>query len=427
MIKMVVKKPAKTYCKYCKKVLSDPKEIKLNHHESCNDTFQEFEKIHKKIEEQLAISLGLNESKIVEFLEKKNIKYTLNENMELDDLKISNTNIPDFKLSTSYLNELRTLSITNSFLHEEWMYNRDPSYIYKEGVIYKDDLGLKQLPNNIGELKNLKTLILSGNTIKNFPEEILELKNLKELTLEANDLKKLPEIITKMSNLESLNLSYNPLQTLPNSFVNLINLKKLVFNYECNHVEFFLPSNFGNLLNLEELRIISCKISSLPETFANLKALRILEISGPEYFIIQDLQPDASYDNYYFTFKLPPNFGILPKLEELKIICCHLGTLPESFSNLKSLRKLDITNDYKYFLDPKAFELFPNTIRELNIERNEIKKLPKEITNLKDLQLLNLKNNPVAKNSQTRGKGTNKLITDYFIDMKKKNGLIITT
>ena len=426
MIKMVIKNPAKTYCQYCKKVLSNSKEKKLQYHKSCYEEFLEFENIHKTIEEQLSLSLGLPENQITEFLENKKITYSLNNNMKISEIKMIDTNLSSIKLSSSFLDELQTLSIINLFSHEEWMDRRDPSWREREGVIYKSDPGLTELPESIGELKNLKVVTLSGNSIKNIPESILELDNLKELTLEANDLEILPEIITRLTNLESLNLSYNPLRTLPDSFVNLINLKKLVFNFECINVRFSLPNNFGDLPKLKELRILSCigpnLIWSLPDSFAKLNALCILEITGSGYLNARYLGPDPSYP---FTFKLPSNFGILPKLEELRIIYCHLEPLPESFANLKSLQILEIADDYKYFSDPKAFDFFPISLKELNLERNNIDLIPPAIINLKNLQLLNIKDNPVAKNMHIRGKRINKPFAEFVSEMKKKNGLII--
>ena len=153
--------------------------------------------------------------------------------------------------------------------------------------------------------------------------------------------------------------------------------------------------NFGDLPKLEELRILSCVgpnlIWSLPDSFAKLNALRVLEITGPDYLNARYLRPDPSYP---FTFKLPSNFGILPKLEELRIIYCHLGPMPES-------------------------------LKELNLERNNIDSIPPAIINLKNLRLLNIKYNPVAKNMHIRGKRINKPFAEFVSEMKKKNGLII--
>ena len=441
---MEVKKSAKTYCQFCKKVLSKHHEKKLNYHKSCYDTIHKFENIHEKIKEQLAIDLGLTEDQIVEFIKNKNLIYSLNDNMKIYDLKISNTKLSTIKLSASYLDELQNLSIENVFSHEEWMDNRDPSWKEREGVIYKSDPGLTKLPESIGELKNLRIVSLSGNSIKNFPESILRLDNLRELTLEANDLEIHPEIITKLTTLETLNLSYNPLRTLPDSFVNLSNLKKLIFNFECTNVRFNLPNNFGDLPKLEELRILSCQgpnlIWSFPDSFAKLNALRVLEITGPDYKYARYLRPDPLYP---FTFKLPSNFGFLSKLEELRLIYCHLEPLPASFSNLKTLQILDISDDSKYFINPKAFEFFPNNLKELNLERNVFKTIPHEIEkltklqklnlegnkitsistviiNLKNLHLLNIKYNPVASANKY-----SKLVTAYLDEMQKKTGLII--
>jgi Leucine-rich repeat (LRR) protein len=56
--------------------------------------------------------------------------------------------------------------------------------------------------------KNLKSLNLSGSTLKELPEEIGNLKNLVHLDLSYNQIRELPESITECENLRYLNLMY---------------------------------------------------------------------------------------------------------------------------------------------------------------------------------------------------------------------------
>jgi len=63
-----------------------------------------------------------------------------------------------------------------------------------------EELGLTELPKEIGELKNLQRLSLDNNQLSELPKEIGELKNLQELTLANNPKLNIPqEIVGKSS------------------------------------------------------------------------------------------------------------------------------------------------------------------------------------------------------------------------------------
>ena len=61
---------------------------------------------------------------------------------------------------------------------------------------------LKNLPPEIGNLKKLEDLNLSGNNIAILPDEIGELACLKKLLLDGNKLKTLPKTIQQLTNLD---------------------------------------------------------------------------------------------------------------------------------------------------------------------------------------------------------------------------------
>jgi len=105
--------------------------------------------------------------------------------------------------------------------------------LYESGEIYSvdhvnfDGWGLEFIPQEIFELKNLRTLSLEFNQIKNIPDDISELKLLKYLYLCYNQLKELPESIGNLTSLKGLNLIHNNLSTLPKTMRNLKNLKHI--------------------------------------------------------------------------------------------------------------------------------------------------------------------------------------------------------
>lgn len=70
---------------------------------------------------------------------------------------------------------------------------------------------LKELPENIGSLNELKALILCDNFIERLPTSIALLTNLKSLSLHKNSLRTLPREIISLKNLTELSLRENPL------------------------------------------------------------------------------------------------------------------------------------------------------------------------------------------------------------------------
>ncbi|EMN15221.1 leucine-rich repeat domain-containing protein [Leptospira borgpetersenii] len=90
------------------------------------------------------------------------------------------------------------------------------------------DQGIKILPRQIGQFKNLTTLHLDGNSLTTLPNEIGQFKNLRSLKLYSNQLTTLPKEIEQLQNLRELDLNSNKLTTLPKEIGHLKNLRRLV-------------------------------------------------------------------------------------------------------------------------------------------------------------------------------------------------------
>ncbi|CAB4297982.1 unnamed protein product [Prunus armeniaca] len=112
--------------------------------------------------------------------------------------------------------------------------------------------------NLILQLKCLRTLNLSGNSIKELPEEIGELKHLRHIDLSFNCiLEKLPDTICGLYNLSTLRLVWcSELKKLPENMGNLINLKHL-YVLLCGRLASF-PKGIGRLTSLQTLDLCHC-------------------------------------------------------------------------------------------------------------------------------------------------------------------------
>ncbi len=117
------------------------------------------------------------------------------------------------------------------------------------------------LKNKLGDLKllpNLKRISLKGEGITEFPKEILNLPNLEILNIEGTLISSLPSKIKKLENLRALSISFNTLDNYEKDIKLLIHLPKLT--------SLIMPYD-----------ICSQKI---PKSIANLKQLKILELSS---------------------------------------------------------------------------------------------------------------------------------------------------
>jgi Leucine-rich repeat (LRR) protein len=172
------------------------------------------------------------------------------------DLSIENGNNNYVKaLDTIYNLELLTLSCEDSIKSfKPIIQNQNLTRLSLSGDCYKTE----DIPDDILQLKNLKTFELHYKSMKivskkikylknleniNFesceiedlPNEFGELENLKSLILYDNELTKLPEVIAKLKNLEYLDLSSNNIDDkIPESYNNLSELKKIYLGNNVN-------------------------------------------------------------------------------------------------------------------------------------------------------------------------------------------------
>lgn len=357
-----------SYCKFCKRLLDDPKEIELNYHLLCNESFKDEFKEYREVLNQLVKVFDLPEREIIEKITKKLITYTLNEQgkiNELNYLRLANYgNFPvtgqcEYKYNdnfdiieasfyeygyktlpdpiTSYKN-LEKLSI-NYFSHrfefdeeiEDYYNNRIKSFPVDlcnlQNLQYIDLswMGIHQLPNNFGNLKNLKTLILKINGFSSLPDFFRNLQNLSSLDLSQNKFTVFPPIVLKLTNLSTLNLSHNNLTSLPESVNDMKNLTELnLLNNKLSSV----PKNIGNMTNLITLTLRTNKINSIPETIGNMNNLENLDLSFNKNLKL-----------------LPSSIGNLSKLQVLNVGRTGIENLPCEMSRLTNLKSLWIAND----------------------------------------------------------------------------------
>ena len=259
--------------------------------------------------------------------------------------------------------------------------------------INQDNRDLTSLPSSFGNLKSLRYLKLTSMGVRYLPESFSNLTNLTYLNLSANHIKKLPD---NFGNLKKLEVFFGgEIDTdLPRSFSDLENLRWCSFWVYPEDVS--LPEDIGKLANLETLRARG-KYKSIPESFGNLSNLKELEFTGGSAIS-----------------QIPESFGQLANLQSLRMDV-RLDYLPESFENLSSLKYLrlhghlynlpanigKLTNLEGLSLDLLEIKEIPESIGDLNkltrliLSRNDIKSIPESFGNLASLYELDLSYNQI--------------------------------
>jgi len=203
----------------------------------------------------------------------------------------------------------------------------------KTGILSLTEHSLDQIPTQVFEIRNLKTLDVSKNKIKKLGIKLASLKELKSLNcddnlLEANEM----SLISSLTKLQSLSLGGNQLgePSTKTTRKKSSSSSKIITNEANNKFPPLPPS-------LKQLKLNNNNFLNIPS---------ILYESNNNYFC-------------------------LTKLEKLDISNNNLAVLPEEISNLLNLS-------------------------ELNADDNAIVELPNGIGELKKLKTLSLKNNQIS-------------------------------
>lgn len=311
--------------------------------------------------------------------------------VNLEHLNLEGNALVSIPIEIENLSVLSTLSLRINDL------SLFPSSILKLKSLLNLDLSfnrINSLPIEIKLLYKLESLTIAENhTLTDLPEEIGYLRNLKTLNLENNKLIYLPVGIINLINLENLNLKHNQLLSLPVGIGSLINLQILDLKY--NHIT-FLKKEIGCLTKLKILLTDGNVLNSFPNVLGNLIYLESLDLSNN---IIKTLPGDIGNLTNLKNLRLyncgldhlPCDIGKLNKLSDLEASRNSILSIPDVMRNLFNLTNLNLSeNEFKIF--PEAVVYLPN-IKKLNLSCNKIESLPNCIWNLTTLLDLNLNKN----------------------------------
>ena len=255
---------------------------------------------------------------------------------------------------------------------------------------------LTSLPPEIGQLTALRELTLQNNQLRTLPPEIGQMKAMTVLRLDNNQLSALPPEIGQMKALTALYLHGNELRTLPPEIGRLTALTGLWLH---NNQLSTLPPEIGKLTALRMLDLQDNKLTTLPKEMGQLKKLRQLKASGNEISMLpleigqlEELSLLWLGGNRLST--LPKTISQLSELKELSLHFNQLATLPKEIGQLTALTELWLHNNLLSALPPEIDQL--TALTELTLHNNQLTTLPPEIGQLPALTKLDLSDNQLS-------------------------------
>ena len=268
---------------------------------------------------------------------------------------------------------------SDEFTREQW-----PSGdYYHAGITFEDGA---EVPEWLGELKQLRNLMLdfegdavippavfdlpvlrfldiSGNQLSSLPDALDTLPELRRLDISCDSFHVLPESIGRLRNLLELNIMGDGLESLPESIGDLTSL--ILLNIDTmGDSKAMLPESIGQLanlfrldwtaahdlpppdsvanLNIEHLCVKYHTWTEFPAAFTRLSNLRHLYVGRngwlerfPDSIVDMPLLESWRMKAPWALQELPENIGSMRELRDFQLIYSDIPRLPDSFADLQ--------------------------------------------------------------------------------------------
>lgn len=170
----------------------------------------------------------------VESCELETIPDDINILTNLTSLNVSNNRMEDGSLNIAALTRLTRLDLSKNWFDELPDLSTLTSLKSLECSGYTVDESetrfLYNIPASIGNLTQLEYFDIAIQRVRSLPDEIYNLRNLRTLNINDNKIESLSEAIGQLTMLSDLFVSYNRLTCLPDSITNLEQLRRFGAN-----------------------------------------------------------------------------------------------------------------------------------------------------------------------------------------------------
>lgn len=293
----------------------------------------------------------LSSKKIEDLIKQKDLKKAVNTFNFWKYLAFQAQILIDFRLQISIAEFHRRIQGFPT-----WFQNHLENLLPLEQIRFNNNYKLNSLPAEIGQLTQLKKLILMSHNLTSLSTEIGKLEQLQTLMLCFNRLTSLPVEMGKLAQLEELNLMSNKLTSLFAEIGKLEQLKVLIL---CYNRLISLPAEMGKLAQLNELYLGNNNLTLLPTEVGQLAQLKKLDLNNNQ------------------LISLPVEIGQLQQLEELNLKSNQLTSLPIEIGQLVQLKELNLINNPLNSLPVEIWRL--PKLEKLFIDKKSLTLLPPEL------------------------------------------------
>ncbi|RAL47170.1 hypothetical protein DM860_016985 [Cuscuta australis] len=235
-----------------------------------------------------------------------------------------------------------------------------------------------KLAPELGQLSRLQILNFMWNELTDcIPKEIGNLKSLKLLLLNGNKLSgPLPDELGYLPMLNRFQIDQNQISgVIPKSFSHLKSMGHIHFNN--NSLSGQIPPELSNLTTVIHLLLDNNNLSGyLPPELSQLPMLRILQLDN----------------NNFSGSEIPTSYGNMSGLVKLSLRnCCLQGSIPD-LSRIHNLSYVDLS--WNYLSGSIPLEKLSNNMTNIILSNNHLNgAIPEGFSNLPSLQRLSLDNN----------------------------------
>ncbi|KAK8619331.1 hypothetical protein V6N13_133293 [Hibiscus sabdariffa] len=236
-----------------------------------------------------------------------------------------------------------------------------------------------KLAPELGQLTNMTVLnfMWNQNITGTIPKEIGNIKTLKFLLLSGNQLSgPLADELGYLPNLLMFQVDSNQITgSLPISFVNLIKCKH--FHMNNNSISGQIPSELYTLPALIHFLLDNNNLTgNLPPEYSQMPSLKILQLDN----------------NNFGGTEIPASYSNMSNLVKLSLRNCNLqGAIPD-FSNITSFRYLDLSHNR--FTGEIPTNKLSNNVTAIVLSYNSLNgSIPSNFSGLPNLQRLSLEGN----------------------------------
>lgn len=247
--------------------------------------------------------------------------------------------------------------------------------------------------NNVVLPESLKILKMRSNRLNNI-NGLVHCINLEEAYLDSNRLSKIPEQISNLQKLKQLHLYLNSIDNIHQSVGSIIGLRDI--DLSMNKLK-KIPFSLSGLTNLSTLFAHSNHISQLPDDiFENLPNLNCILLSNNDFKTLP-----TSLGNLKSLYRLELSQNLLkstsfPEFESVKLNHLDIGynlikSIPQQIWKQDRLVYLCLFSNKIKAIDEAISNLV--NLKKLNISYNQINKLPESFSKLDQLVELNIDGN----------------------------------